>query len=362
MLPKKALLILTVSLSITACGNAQPVPTATISPTHTPTPVPTNTPTPTLEPWMQSLPADVVETEEVDGVIFGLDAQGKRLVEFDMQSGLWGEIDYMQLLVENLPQYGYSYMGDSSIETDKDGNLFLSNPAMGWDNIELEEETINGLVLAKGVETGEYYFYQDEVGEWHVMPKFMWNGTGAEAGQVLGDEREATNVYGVERTQPVIGEWLGYKQEEDRIIIKLGVGNDLNGETGEIEVYLNPWIHDQSYYVFDNAKCVEALYEGDPQVPEGKSNSCILSGDHYTPSAMLNELADVFDNFPVGGQVVLRISLNDVVGMSNVKIADAISNGGLGIKQLRSGMFPNNRLATNYIARPSLFRMESNSN
>ena len=89
-----ALSVLIISCSSTAPTPTEtPLPTSTQFPTATKTPVPTNTPTPTLEPWMQLLPEEVLSVEIEEDKIFGFNAQGERVKQFDLESGKWVEIE-----------------------------------------------------------------------------------------------------------------------------------------------------------------------------------------------------------------------------------------------------------------------------
>ena len=88
---RKTLALLVACIYLTACGSIQPAPTATSIPTQTLTPVPTSTPTPTLEPWMQSLPEDVVSVEMDGEQIIGLNSQGEKVMVYSFDSGEWIE-------------------------------------------------------------------------------------------------------------------------------------------------------------------------------------------------------------------------------------------------------------------------------
>jgi hypothetical protein len=106
---KKHITILATTIFlISACAPATALPTETPTATTVPTqtPTPTSTPTPTLEPWMASLPENVVSVEVDGDSIFGLDTQGERVMEFDLETGEWEviaikDVDAWKLSVAN---------------------------------------------------------------------------------------------------------------------------------------------------------------------------------------------------------------------------------------------------------------------
>src|ERR1043166_9717894 len=98
---KLTLLGLCLCVSIAACAPVVPpaitepsiqVPltnTAVVTAIQTITPVPAPSITPTLEAWMQSLPESVLTIEKDGNKIFGLDAERKRVREFNLETGEW---------------------------------------------------------------------------------------------------------------------------------------------------------------------------------------------------------------------------------------------------------------------------------
>jgi len=98
----RLLVLSIIVIFLTACSptpTAVPtaLPTATQQPTVTPVPI--NTPTPTLEPWMQSLPENVISVEKDGDQIFGLDAEKRRILQFDFGDGEWVEEERAPLIV-----------------------------------------------------------------------------------------------------------------------------------------------------------------------------------------------------------------------------------------------------------------------
>ena len=96
---KRIIFYIALSVLIVACSPTAPVPTETSVPTSTQfptatkTPVPTNTPTPTLEPWMQLLPEEIASVKIEEDKIFGFNAQGERVMQFNLENGEWGEAE-----------------------------------------------------------------------------------------------------------------------------------------------------------------------------------------------------------------------------------------------------------------------------
>ncbi|WKZ38364.1 MAG: hypothetical protein QY332_10525 [Anaerolineales bacterium] len=89
---KHLLLSSTIALTLlSACGPTQALPTST--PMATATAVPISTFAPTLEPWMVSLPEDVVSVQVEGDMIFGLDDQGKQIMRFNEVSGEWDLVE-----------------------------------------------------------------------------------------------------------------------------------------------------------------------------------------------------------------------------------------------------------------------------
>lgn len=85
---KRFLISSTIALTLlTACRSVQTFPITT--PTATATTVPTSTMIPTLEPWMMSLPDDVVSVQMEGDEIFGVDAQGNQIEKFNIDSSQW---------------------------------------------------------------------------------------------------------------------------------------------------------------------------------------------------------------------------------------------------------------------------------
>ena len=110
------LLVLIIFMSLTACAPATAIPTETPTTTATATHTPTQTPTPILEPWMQSLPENVVSVE-VDGEqIFGLDSQGSQVMEYSLESGKWVEIEKTLTIDALLAGHWRGYIFDQAPE------------------------------------------------------------------------------------------------------------------------------------------------------------------------------------------------------------------------------------------------------
>ena len=96
---KRIIFYIALSALIISCSSTAPVPTetplptSTEFPTATKTPVPTNTPTPTLEPWMQLLPEEILSVEIEEDKIFGFNAQGERVMQFNLENGKWVKVE-----------------------------------------------------------------------------------------------------------------------------------------------------------------------------------------------------------------------------------------------------------------------------
>jgi hypothetical protein len=109
-MPRIYTLILLSIILLTSCSSpatALPteVPTNTPQPTITPIPTNTNTPTPTLEPWMVSLPEGVVSVQIENDAIFGLDSQGKQIMQFSVEDSKW--VVVKPKVVMNSSKYEY---------------------------------------------------------------------------------------------------------------------------------------------------------------------------------------------------------------------------------------------------------------
>jgi hypothetical protein len=93
---KKAATILVTMIFLVSCGQVQTTPAAeptlvvsTVTSAPTDISIPSMTPTSTLEPWMQSLPENVVSVEVKDGQIMGLGSQGNELMVYSLDTGEW---------------------------------------------------------------------------------------------------------------------------------------------------------------------------------------------------------------------------------------------------------------------------------
>lgn len=141
---KNTMLILTIILVACTAPVAEvptAVPSATVTPQPTITPIPTKTPTPTLESWIVSLPSDVVSVEIKDETIFGLNAQGEQIMQFDVADGKWERV--VKSCVDP----------DLIAELDAE---FEARTGIDLDNFDANDE---GRRFAEGLKSVEYFGY-----------------------------------------------------------------------------------------------------------------------------------------------------------------------------------------------------------
>lgn len=91
MMVKNILIITIIAFILPACNPLQFTTSSTATPAGTTTSIPTltATSTPTLEPWMQSLPEDVVSVEQNSDSILGINTVGERVMVYDIETGAW---------------------------------------------------------------------------------------------------------------------------------------------------------------------------------------------------------------------------------------------------------------------------------
>jgi len=136
----KKLMVFGLCIFIVACAPATPLPTMerptatahppTATPQSTAIPAPTSTLTPTLEPWMQNLPDSVVSIETEGDVIFGLDGDGERVMEFNLETDHWVELVSYKIVRKAGNE---SQMSTVELVRREDGTLRLPEELLEWE-------------------------------------------------------------------------------------------------------------------------------------------------------------------------------------------------------------------------------------
>jgi len=133
-MPRFLTLSLLIFILLAACSpspTATPTNLPTVVPSATPMPTLTSTVAPTLELWMQSLPESVISVEMDGNIIFGLDAQGERIMEYDIESGGWVEVESSYKIVREAGRE--SEMSTVEWVQREDGSWRLPEELLEWE-------------------------------------------------------------------------------------------------------------------------------------------------------------------------------------------------------------------------------------